>query len=213
MTTYRCPAGHQNEIEFGEEIKKPCRVCGADVLKFRDQSQNESTDIGNATDPKTPATTGKKGNLSSSARKTWIFVAIGVYLAFVALWLWNRSTLDQKPAAVTGASVLPFADNRKAPSNAALASGNNLKDIAVTDFKAEVTSPDNVKITVVLTNNGGASNDYPTLDVHWKESAAQDTLIPNTAYTHPAGPFSRVEVQTELQKPSDASGVELSVKY
>jgi len=204
MNTYRCQEGHNTTIDFGEEMKKPCPTCGIEVYKFRDHAANED-----GAEINVPQHSDATAKIKLGRNQK---IGIGVAVAAMIVCGTVISNNNQKPQEnVSTAAVLPIGSSAKTTDNKSFA--NKIADVAITDFKATLVEKDEVKLAFVLSNQNAANNDYPQLNVHWKDSVAPDTAIDRAGYAHPNAKFTRVAVETLLQRPADATGVELSIKY
>lgn len=193
---FRCEAGHDSELEFGDEMKLPCPTCQINVYQFRDQVENVAED---RVIEQSNLSTQTKSILSWDKKLILSLVLVGV----VGFGYYASASVKTIPPITNTNKVLPFVQPLT----------NNVSEISITDFSAVVGSNDTVKISFVLVNHGADNNDFPMLNVHWKGSASKDTTIKNNAYAHPVDKFSRLAVSTELLKPADATGVEITVKY
>ena len=66
-----------------------------------------------------------------------------------------------------------------------------------------------VRVRLKLINHGDPNTPYPDLRLKWPGSTAKDIVIASTQYAHPNGPFTELEIETELRKPPHAKGVDI----
>jgi hypothetical protein len=146
-----------------------------------------------------------------NARKQRNAVLIGLgAVVFVFLWFgYYRPAPAEQP--VEAKAVLPVSSAKSSPP--APPTKNVLAEVVISELHAALTEQGGVMASFVITNNGGANNDYPSLRIHWKDSAAPDTVMNNKSYAHPEDAFTKVAVSTELVKPADATGVEINLQY
>lgn len=201
MSSYRCPNGHVSTLDFGEHLKIPCPECKTYLFKFRDFFPQEQDIV-------EPADVASQ-NPNAKKQRNAIFIGMAALTA-LALW-WGYYRPAPVPVAVAPRPVLPVSAAKSAPP--AVAVKNVLSEVTISELHVAMTPQGAVSASFVLTNNGGPYNDYPSLRVHWPDSAAADAAIYNTAYAHPETPFTRVAVTTELVKPADATGVEINLQY
>lgn len=201
MQKYRCPNGHVTELDFGDAFKKECPSCQIMMFKYRDivGDAAENPAVIDAAEP----------DKNTNLRKAVAAALTGVTLIAV-VWGYIKHTAPPE-LPVAQKPVLPVSSAKTGAS--APAKKNVVSEVAISGFEASANEQGVVVAKFMLTNNGGQYNDYPSLRVHWKNSTAPDTVIGNTAYVHPDGPFTQVNVTTELSRPADATGVEVTVQY
>lgn len=201
MQKFRCPNGHVSELDFGDAFKKECPSCQTMLFKYRDivGDTAESSAVIDVPEP-------EKNN---NVRKAVAAALIGATLVAVVWGYIKHTTPPELP--VGQKPVLPVSSAKSGAP--APAKKNVLSEVAISGFEASANEQGVVVAKFMLTNNGGQYNDYPSLRVHWKNSTATDTVIANTAYVHPDEPFTHVNITTELSRPADATGVEITVQY
>lgn len=201
MSSYRCPNGHVSTLDFGEHLKMQCPQCETYLFKFRDFYPQDQ-EIVEPTDVAVPNPNAKK-------QRNAVFIGMAALVA-LALW-WGYYRPAPAPVAVAPRPVLPVLAAKVSPP--VIVAKNVLSEVVISDLHVSVTPQGAVSASFVLTNNGGPYNDYPSLRVHWPDSTVADSTIGNTAYAHKNVPFTRVAVTTELDKPTDATGVEINLQY
>lgn len=201
MQKYRCPNGHVNELDFGDAFKKECPTCQTMMFKYRDIVGDGAgnPDVVDVVEP----------DKNTNIRKAVIAALTGVTLIAVVWGYIKHTTPPEVPVAQK--PVLPVSSAKG--NTPAAAKKNVLSEVSISGFEASANEHGVVLAKFLLTNNGGEYNDYPSLRVHWKNSTASDTVIANTAYAHPDGVFTHVNVTTELSRPADATGVDITVQY
>ena len=204
MSNYRCGAGHVSSMVFAaDQLKQPCPVCEITVYKF--------VALVNAEEVNGEEVAEERVGLSATVknRRNALIFAIAAIVLGVAAWGVKRQQFA--PVAVSAsAPVLPVSSAVVAKPPAI---HNNIAEVRIQDFQASMQDDGVVRAAFVLVNSGGSTNDYPSLMVHWKGSAAPGTLINNTSYAHPTDAFTKVAVVTDLKAPEDATGIEITLQY
>lgn len=200
MTNFRCNAGHVSSLSFeADELKKPCPECGITIYRFSGVADAEEAQQAVV----------KEGmveiSLKSKNRRNAAFVGMAGIVLIVFVWV-KQTAITPSPT-IDAKSVLPVSSAVAEPIP------NNIDQVAIQDLKAEITGEEAVMASFLLVNKGGPTNDYPQLRVHWKDSATADLILNKNVYSHPAEPFTQVRVTTELAKPADATGVEITLQY
>lgn len=200
MPQYRCSAGHVSTLDFeADQLKQPCPVCEITIYKFAgvvDVEEAQRVEVVDDIVEMSPTT--------KNRRNAAIVAMAG---AVLIVFVWVKQTAVNPTPTIDASKVLPVSSAIAAPTP------NNLSQVAITNLQADVTGQDSVTATFELVNNGGPTNDYPSLRIHWKDSTTPDLTLSNVSYAHPSGPFTRLKVSTELNKPVDASGVEITLIY
>lgn len=207
---YKCSAGHISQIDFGEAMKKPCPVsgCGISVYKFTDhttEGAGNAADVQSTEAEQEVAPGAQEGRIPSA-------LIIAAIVGVLAIGMWYANAPKTSNAIVTPlANALPPVAKVEKPVAHRVA--NNIEDVSIVDLKAVPAPNDTVKVSFVLVNRGPSDHEYPAVVVHWRGSKEADTVLQNDTYAHPSGAFTQTRVDLELQKPSDAIGIEVTIKY
>ena len=203
MPEYRCGAGHVSSMVFAaDQLKQPCPVCEITVYKFVALvNPDDAIEDSVAEEPAGLSTTAK------NRRNAIIFVISAVVIFVAALGVKRQQFAPVAPAS---APVLPVSSAviaKPAPNR------NNISEVRIQELKAAMQDDGVLRSSFVLINDGGASNDYPSLLVRWKGSSEPVMKIDSHSYPHPPSPFTRVDVVTELKAPADATGIDITLQY
>lgn len=212
MPTFRCSAGHEAALVFGDEqVRHRCPTCGVDVYKYRDAV----LDGDSPADAAAEAPAAPRRRLALDPKQMRIAIGALCLVGAAALLLQQRSAPPAVPPSSTGPVIPPASGVATATATAAAPATAKPAPAAVTitDFSAVATDAGTVKAAFRLTNGAGAPNDYPALAVHWHGAPGADHVIGKDSYAHPPLPFTTADVILELERPQGATGMDVRLAY
>ena len=220
---YRCSNGHPNRQAFDEEtFKFPCQTCGVSVYRYRDEVPHQ--DGGELQDANAAP-----GLVKYSPPRANLIFAIGLVVAFFGGMAFLTLYQPKKPPVVKLAAM-PAAEKVSKDSSASAVKASEppapikqadkkqekdltgIRNIEISNLTAVVEGKGKnatARVHLKLINHGDPNTPYPDLRLKWPGSTAKDIVIASTQYAHPNGPFTAIEIETELHKPPHAKGVDI----
>ncbi len=198
MHIFRCTNGHQNAIDFKDSLSQPCPNCGLTVWKFRD---SVGTVDGKNIGPETVTLVVKK-----PIDKKFILLGIGVIIVAIGATAYSNSVANVSIKKKTEL-VLPIS-KMSAPEKV-----HDITNVEITDLNVIQKDNSIASISFILKSKDGTEVDFPKLILEWKNTNEEKTTLQPKDYTAEPGKLVTAEVNIEISKPVDATGIDIQIVY